>query len=321
MFRTLQYINEVYTTKSFSKAAQNLLIAQPSLSLTVKKFETDRGITIFDRSVNPIQLTEEGKVYMDGITKILEIQNDLNNFVDDYNDLKTGKLTIGAPHFFSGSLLPQLITEFYKKYPYIEIKLVEKDFLILQEMVISGEIDFMIESDEFEGGVYCTHPLFIEHVLLAIPQSFQINEELKDYQLTKEDVIHNRHLNNDIAVVPMESLQDNYFILLEKGHDMYQRSSKIFNKWGFEPKVFMMLSQLMTSYNMTDNQLGISFITDTMVKLTNYGNNILYYKIDNELSERYISLAYKRNRYVSKPMKEFINMVLNNNYELLNKAT
>ena len=60
MFNSMNYVYEVYKERSFSKAAANLYISQPSLSATVKKVEERIGAPIFDRSVSPIQLTESG---------------------------------------------------------------------------------------------------------------------------------------------------------------------------------------------------------------------------------------------------------------------
>ena len=320
MFRVLNYINEVYKTKNFSKAAQNLFISQPSLSLTIKKFESDIGITIFDRSTNPIQLTEAGKVYMDGILRILTIENDLRSYVDDYNQIKVGKLTIGAPHFFSSFLLPDFIAQFHNKFPYIEIKLVETDLLSLKKMIMNGEIDLIIESDEFDENIYNGYRLFVEHVLIAVPITDPVNDSLKNYSMTRDDIINNKHLDESWPPIQMQDLCNHKFLLMEKGHDMHYRATKFFQNSGFEPNKFMSLNQMMTSYIMTNQQLGVSFVSDTIVKLTGHCHNILYYKIDEQLSIRHINLAYKRNRYVSKPMQEFIKMVLNNNHEKLNKV-
>ena len=64
MFTWKKYIYEVYREKSFSKAAQNLYISQPSLSARVKKVEKEIGFPLFDRSTSPLQLTEVGEVYI-----------------------------------------------------------------------------------------------------------------------------------------------------------------------------------------------------------------------------------------------------------------
>ena len=62
MFDGMDYVYEVYLARSFSAAAKKLFISQPALSAAVKKVEKQLGITIFDRSTNPITLTQAGRV-------------------------------------------------------------------------------------------------------------------------------------------------------------------------------------------------------------------------------------------------------------------
>ena len=59
MFVWKKYVYEVYKERSFTKAAQNLYISQPSLSARIKKIEEIIGEPLFDRSTTPLQLTEE----------------------------------------------------------------------------------------------------------------------------------------------------------------------------------------------------------------------------------------------------------------------
>ena len=62
MFDGMDYFYEFYLERSFSGAAKKLFISQPALSASVKKVEKQLGVTIFDRSTNPISLTPAGKV-------------------------------------------------------------------------------------------------------------------------------------------------------------------------------------------------------------------------------------------------------------------
>lgn len=309
MFRVFHYVNEVYRTKSFSIAAQNLFISQPALSLTIKKFEKEIGIQIFDRSSTPIQLTDAGKMYMQGLQKILEIEGQLNNFLDDYNDINVGKLTIGAPHFFSSFLLPPIIAKFHTKYPHIEIQLIETDFLSLQELTMDGVIDVLIESSEFDNEKYIIHPLFTEYVLLAVPASYNINKKLSNISLDRSTIISNQHRTISDTRIPLKEFSDLPFVLLQKGHDMHRRSMQLFKQYDINPKVFMSLNQLMTVYNLVNQQLGVSLVSDTIVKFDNNCQNVMFYKLDEELSMRIVNIAHKRNRYISKPMMKFIEMM------------
>ena len=318
MFRTLYYLNEVYKEKNFSQAAKKLYLSQPSLSLTIKKFEQEIGIQIFDRSTTPIQLTEAGKIYMDGVQQILAIKNNLDAFVDDYNALKTGHLILGAPQMFASYLLPTLISQFLNRFPDIKISLEEAGFLTLHEMMMDGEIDLLVSVGHhpLDEALFKTCVLLEEHVLLAVPMSDPINDRLKSYSFSKEDIRNDLHISSDRPIVPLHHFQNHRFLILKKGYDLHFRMMRLFHNSGFEPHVLMTLNQLMTIHNMIDQQVGVSFVTDTIVKLGSAGTNVVYYKVDDSQNTRQINLTHKLNRYVSKPMREFICMakeLCNNN--------
>lgn len=64
MFQGMEYVYEVYKERSFSRAARNLYISQPSLSASIRRIEARIGAPIFDRSTTPISLTECGEEYI-----------------------------------------------------------------------------------------------------------------------------------------------------------------------------------------------------------------------------------------------------------------
>ena len=110
MFQGMEYIYEVYKEKSFSKAAAALFISQPSLSANVKRVENRIGYPIFDRSIKPLQLTEVGKHYIQAVEKVMDIENNLENYLLDLGNLKTGTLNVGGSNFFlRGFCLPLLL--------------------------------------------------------------------------------------------------------------------------------------------------------------------------------------------------------------------
>ena len=67
-----KYVYEVYKKGSFTRAAKELYISQPSLSTAISRLESDLGFLIFDRSTIPCSLTAEGRIYIDSLEEILE---------------------------------------------------------------------------------------------------------------------------------------------------------------------------------------------------------------------------------------------------------
>ena len=116
IFNKKDIIYTIYQEKSFSKAAQKLFIAQPSLSVIVKKIEDDIGLPLFDRTCKPIRMTEAGMEYIRATEAIRHIENAFTNYVDAVNELQTGTLTIGSNQLLSSLILPKHISKFITKY-------------------------------------------------------------------------------------------------------------------------------------------------------------------------------------------------------------
>ena len=111
-FQGMEYVYEVYKEKSFSKAARNLFISQPSLSANVKRIEKRIGYPIFDRSTTPIRLTECGERYIRAVEEMRAVENSFYNYITDYGGLKTGSLKLGGSSLYSSYVLPKLISRF-----------------------------------------------------------------------------------------------------------------------------------------------------------------------------------------------------------------
>ena len=101
MFQGMHYIYAVYKEGSFSKAAKSLFISQPSLSATVKRIEEKIGYPVFDRSTKPLQLTEPGVQYIRTVEKLMSVESDFTEYINDWGGLQTGNLTLGGSSLFS----------------------------------------------------------------------------------------------------------------------------------------------------------------------------------------------------------------------------
>ena len=309
MFRTLHYIYEVYHEQSFSRAAQKLYLSQPSLSLAIKRYENEIGVQIFDRSTAPVKLTDAGEKVIAYIQSILATEHDMQAYLADYRELNAGNITLGAAHMFSSYLLPRLIARFLHNYPKIDISIAESNFLSLQEMSLNSEIDLLIESHEFDPALFQVYPLFEEQILLAVPADDPVHGTHDVRPLTADDILHDRHLDAQWPCISLKLFENHPFLMLEKGHDMNSRGIRFCRESGFEPKVFMYLNQLTTAYNLAAQHLGVTFVSDTAVKLCNPGDELLYYKLPGPNVKRYINMVHKQNGYISKATEAFIAMV------------
>ena len=237
MFQGMRYVYEVYKEMSFSKAARNLFISQPSLSAAVKKEEAQIGFPIFDRSSNPIQLTDLGKEYIRSIEIIMDVENGFQNYINDMRELKSGSLSIGGTNLFTSYVLPPLISRFNEQYPQVHLNLMEATTAELTERLFSGSLDLLIDNRSMDSSVYGKRFFCEEHLLLTVPARFSVNETMKNYALTAADILEERHLNSRIPPVSLEHFQNESFLLLKGGNDTRERADRIFHNAHFLPKV------------------------------------------------------------------------------------
>lgn len=306
MFQGMEYVYEVYKENSFTKAAQNLFVSQPSLSATVKRIEKKIGYPIFDRSTKPLGLTECGKKYIQAVERILAAENEFADFVNDWGDLKTGSLTLGGGNLVSSWILPQLMGSFTRKYPLVKLVLVEESTAELEKLLLAGRVDLVIDNCLLDPAIFDSCVYQQEHLLLAVPGVFPINERLASFQIHTEDIKNGMFLKSHIPAVPLEFFRNEPFILLKPENDTGRRAMDIFRSHHFVPDILFELDQQQTAYNITCSGLGISFISDTLIARGTENHNVVYYKLDGESSRRNLYFYWKKGRYFSRAMEEFL---------------
>lgn len=308
MFHGMNYVYEVYKEMNFSKAAKNLYISQPSLSAAVKKVENEVGFPIFDRSTNPIQLTELGKEYINAVERIRDVEHGFDHFINDINDLKTGSIAIGGTNLFASLILPPLLSEFTEKFPLIHVNLAEAGTTQLAEQLLSGKLDLIIDNHEMDPMVYGKTFFCEEHLLLTVPKKYASNLAAADYALTSRDIKNLRHLDPSVRPVPLEPFFEEPFLFLKSGNDTRMRADAICREHHFAPRIKLKLDQQMTAYNLSSYGMGITFSGDILIQHVPDNENLVFYKLDDDISTRDVNFYYKRNRYMTRTMREFLNL-------------
>lgn len=308
MFDGKEYVYAVYEEKSFSKAAQKLYITQPALSTAIKKVEKKIGSPIFDRSTSPIGLTPSGEVYIEAIEKLFNLEENTLNQLNNLNGLLAGRLSMGGTILFTSFILPSLLADFSRKYPQIKIELLEGTTTQLTEKLMGEELDLMIDNSELDDKNYEKYYYGTERIILAVPNSYPINEDLKEYCMTREDVINHRNSSEDCPVLPLPLLKDTPFIFVKEENSIYKRGAKMCSKQNYYPNVVLKPDQVVTAFNMAGKGVGATFIPDSLAVNVPYEAPLCYYKMEEALSVRHVYFYKKRNKYLTKAMEEFIRM-------------
>ncbi|MEW9672082.1 LysR family transcriptional regulator [Ammoniphilus sp. 3BR4] len=249
-FRHLKYILAVAEEKSFSKAAEKLFIAQPSLSQFIKKVESDLQVNIFDRSKNPIVLTKEGKIFVESAMKILAIYEETKQEIQNLSNGTLNRITIGSTFTLSNILLPDLLNDFKEAAPPIEVTPIESFSKELEELMEKEQIDFSIVSVSSNNYNLHYEPIVSEPFIFAIPRNHSLIEN--------EDV---SFLAKNIRIARLNDLP----LILPKSGGMRTVLDRYFTKNNIEPNIVMESQSLDTILSLVSAGLGISIVPKMLI--------------------------------------------------------
>ena len=298
-----KYIYQVYCEGSFSKAAQKLFVTQPALSLAIQRVEQQIEMPLFDRSSRPLALTAAGEVYIEALEKEMRLKEDLYKQLNDIRNQFTGSVRLGGSHYINAYILPEILSGFHKEYPGIRIKLHENDSASLAKMLTAKELDITFSCNAAFIEEFDHFPAFNDHILLAIPQNWEINNDFRELSLSAEDVVSGMHLKAECPSVSLAQFKELPFILLKEGNNLHDRCQHMFRDDGFEPKVSMAISQLVTALRMAEHQMGATFVSDRLINY--YDDSLCYYKLAHPEATRLFYLLTPKNMYVSCATKSF----------------
>ena len=138
--RALRYFVEVVRQQSFTRAAEQLYVTQPTISKMLRQLEDELGCTLLIREGRKLHLTDTGQaVYQRGLTILQEFKQ-LEAEISDINELKTGELRLGIPPMV-GMQIAGSISAFRQRYPGVKLKISEFGGLTVQQAVLSGSLD------------------------------------------------------------------------------------------------------------------------------------------------------------------------------------
>lgn len=231
----LKYAVTLEKIKNFALAAQELFIAQPTLSLQIQKLEKDIGIIIFDRTTNPISVTNEGKEFLRQARIVLQEAEKLEYMFSEKGDHISGELRLGIIPTVSSSLLIKILPAMNKKYPDLNLKIFE---------LPTNQIIQKLESNEIDAGI------------LATPLK---NKKIKEYHLYYEPfrVYISSNMKVKSKDMSIEDLQDYEMIVLGEEHCFRGQMLKVCknNSYGrIEAGSFETIKKLV------DNNLGLTLL-------------------------------------------------------------
>jgi len=286
-FRQLQYAIQIAAERNFSRAADKLHIAQPSLSQQLSKLEKELGVLLFKRSTNSVEPTYAGSVFVEKAQQIIDMADQLRREMEDIADMRKGRLVVGSLPMTGAHVLPYVLPVFRAAYPDIEIVLIEESTRHLEQLTASGGTDVSLLTLPLEEQSLAYQPLIDEELCLAVSP---------DSPLAGRD---------RSKPIPIEELAEEPFVLLKKGQGFRAIAHDLCRRAGFEPRVVFESGNINTVQSLVAAGMGISFVPSMMMLNDSQGRAPVYLAIEGRPT-RTLVIAYRKGRYLSNAAEAFI---------------
>ncbi|WP_233830184.1 LysR family transcriptional regulator [Paraburkholderia sp. ZP32-5] len=143
--RVLRYCETIARLGNITRAASELHVAQPALSVAIRKLEEEVGVTLFTRGRNrPVTLTPEGELLMRRARRIFHELESARREIADNQQLRTGEVRVGMPPMYGLQYFPSLMRAFHAEFPGISVTALQGS---------AGEVRAMLDNDKIDLAV------------------------------------------------------------------------------------------------------------------------------------------------------------------------
>jgi len=284
----LKIFISVFKNKSFSKAAKELFLTQPTISEHIKTIEEELNSKLFDRIGKSIIPTTEAEMLYDHAVRIIEKVEKLKDDLQKIKSTPSGNLHIAASSIPGTYILPKLISSFKNIYPDISIQISISDSKSVLDSLLSGQIFLGIVGTKLHQSKIEYTPFMNDELVIASP-----------------DFI------NESFIEPEEILRYP-FIMREEGSGTRKEMERWFNEIGIDTeklKVVCILSSTDAVKQAIKNGVGFSILSIHAIKDEIECQKLKAIKIKNYQMNRtfYIASSTKRTLpYIYKLFYEFL---------------
>ena len=291
--KQLEAFVQVAEGGSFSKAAKQLFLTQPTISAHISSLEKELNARLFVRNTKEVRLSDDGKELYRYARQMIDLQKKIEERFETGKEESKHLITIAASTIPAQYLLPKILMKFNERYPKEQVKLIETD----SSQVVTQIIDHMVDVG-FTGTVlekkHCKYIPFYKDELVVITPNTE-----------KYQVLHQNQ--EDISWISGERL-----IMREEGSGTRKEAGKQLRNAGInldKLKIIASIENQETIKKSVKQGMGISVISKlAAADEVKYGD-ILAFSIPKSDQGRDINLVYNKNYQMSKSAERFVKVV------------
>jgi LysR family transcriptional regulator, hydrogen peroxide-inducible genes activator len=281
----LRYFCAVAETGSFSRAAEQSHISQPSLSQQILKLEGELGARLFDRLGRSVRLTDLGKTLLPRARAVLRELEAAKGEVIERKDFIGGSVTVGVIPTIAPYFLPPVLTSFAKKFPQARLTVVEEITPILLDRLRAGTIDVALLALPVRGHEFDTLPLLTEPLFAALPRKHPLAQR---------------------STLSLRDLRKEPFLLLRDGHCFRDTVVGACERARLKPQIVFESGQFSSLLSLVGTGMGVSIVPEMAVK---ENSSCRYIRLADAEATRTIGAVVLRGRSLSRAHKGFLALI------------
>jgi DNA-binding transcriptional LysR family regulator len=283
----LAYFESVSRHLHFTRAAQELNVAQPSVSQQIRKLEHELGAPLFNRMKRHVTLTEAGKTFLPHARAVLQRLEEARLEVQELSGMRKGTLAVGAPPSVGTHLLPRALARFSHRHPGITLTFREAGSRTLVGLLEDGELDLAVVIQPVRHPALETQPLIEEELLLAVPRQHHL-------------------ATGDTHRVRLAQLRQEPFVLLREGaYDLRDQTLTACRRAGFEPQVALDGGEMDSMLRFVAAGIGLAILPAMVLSDVDANDGPVVLRRLQPRLTRSLVIAHRRDRYFSAAAREF----------------
>lgn len=293
--RQLQILEAIVRLNSFTRAAEELFLTQPTVSMQIKKLSETVGTPLFTPSGRSVEPTAAGREVYNAVRTIMDTLADLETRLADLKGLKRGQFrlaVITTAKYFA----PEILGAFCEAYPGIDVSLKVSNRHSIIDRMNNHEDDIYIfgEPDTLDLAVEATY--LAPNPLVMVARS--------DHPLAR------------VRQIPLERLIEERFIMREPGSGVRDVVMRLFAKRGLKPNVRMELGSNEAIKHAIVAGLGISTLSLHSMNLDAGAGRLVMLDVQGFPIQRAWYLVYPKGRELSLIARAFLDFAMGREHEI-----
>ncbi len=237
--RDLRYLVALADHKHFGRAAEASHVSQPTLSTQLKKFEDELGVSLIERNPRNVLMTDVGEAVVARARAMLREADEIKNIARRSKDPESGMVKLGIFPTIGPYLLPHIVPGIVKRFPKLELILVEEKTEVILRKLHDGELDCGILALPIHDDTLHVEFLFEEDFILAVPRAHKFAKQKK---------------------AKLAELADEKLLLLDDGHCLREQALEVCQMAGAGERSGFRATSLETLRHMVAANVGMTLL-------------------------------------------------------------